>query len=218
MKKVITSILIIFSLFLFACSPSNLSVREASFPTDSVATLSIFSYNGKGESKFGIKNLGHSFLSLTNTSSSDIELCGKTLSPGEEIYFGAWSLSVHFGIWYNVESNYIEFYNKYNGRVSVDKGVTLEEIEKISDFILENDKWSPLNNCSKFAIRLWNSLATDKEKLSENFVNTPAKLIEELKTFENYQVNKPLNFYEDCGYFADLTNESFEFIGGEVYV
>lgn len=218
MKKFITSIFIISCLLCFACSPSNLKTRTATFPPDSVATLTIFSYNGSSESKFGIKNLGHSFLSLTNTSTSDIVLAGKTIHVGEEIYFGAWSLSVHFGIWFNVESNYIEFYNKYNGRISVDKGITAQDLEKISEFIIENDTWSPLNNCSKFAIRLWNNIAKESEKLSLNFVNTPSKLIGELKTFENFQVNKPLSFYEDCGYFANLSDETFEFVGGEVYV
>jgi len=217
MKKIFAIFLIFLSLFSFCCASKTPKTREVVAISDGVATLTIFSYNGSGESRFGIKNLGHSFLCLTNTTENTITLAGKELAPNEELYFGAWSLSVHFGIWYNVESNYIEFYNKYNGRVSVDKQINNAELEKISDFILENDTWSPLNNCSKFAIRLWNKIAKDSEKLTLNFINTPANLIEELKTFENYKVNKPLSHYEDCGYFSGITDETFEFIGGEVY-
>ena len=200
-----------------SCVQTTPEAKIAHFPENSVAVLTIFSYNGKSESKFGIKNLGHSFLCLTNTTENTLTLAGKEVAPNEEVYFGARSLSVHFGIWYNVESNYIEFYNKYNGRISVDKGITQSDLEKISEFILNNDTWSPLNNCSKFAIRLWNEIADGNEKLTLNAINTPAKLINELKRFENFKVNKPLTHYENCGYFSGLTDETFEFIGGEVY-
>lgn len=217
MKKIFATILIVLSLFAFCCSPNAGTTKVAVFEEDSVATLTIFSYNGQGESKFGIKNLGHSFLCLTNTSSNNIVLAGKTVEPNEEIYFGAWSLSVHFGIWFNVESNYIQYYNKYNGRISVDKGINLEELELISDYILENDKWTPLDNCSKFAINLWNTVAKDSEKLTLYAISTPSKLIEELKLFENFKVNKPISVCNKCGYFADLSSETFEFQGGEAY-
>ena len=190
MKKFSLFLILICVFAFFGCSTNKSVKLEATFSTNDVATLSIFSFNGKGESKYGIKNLGHSFLSITNNSTSNITIAGKEIEPNEEIYFGAWSLSVHFGIWYNVESNYIEFYNKYNGRVSVDKGITIEDIETISDFILTNDTWTPVNNCSRFAIRCWNSVAKESEKLNLRLVNTPTKLIKNLKKFENFEINK----------------------------
>lgn len=217
MKKIFAVLVICLSLFAFCCKPNNQNLKTAVFEEDSIATLSIFSYNGQGESRFGIKNLGHSFLCITNTSENNIVLAGKTIEPNEEIYFGAWSLSVHFGIWFNVESNYIQYYNKYNGRISVDKGINFEDLEKISDFILENDKWTPLDNCSKFAINLWNCVAKDSEKLLLNAISTPSKLIEQLKMFETFVVNKPISVCNNCGYFADLSSETFVFQGGEVY-
>lgn len=217
MKKFSLFLILICVFAFFGCSTNKSAKLEATFSTNDVATLSIFSFNGKGESKYGIKNLGHSFLSITNNSTSNITIAGKEIEPNEEIYFGAWSLSVHFGIWYNVESNYIEFYNKYNGRVSVDKGITIEDTETISDFILANDTWTPVNNCSRFAIRCWNSVAKESEKLDLRLVNTPTKLIKNLKKFENFEINKPLNFYTDCGYFSNEASETFVFTGGEAY-
>jgi len=223
MKKILNnSFVVIFILVLlifptFACKEDEVT-RVAKFNEYDVATLTIYSYDGVSESRWGIMNLGHSFLSILNTSSSEISVGGKLVQPNEEISFGAWSLSAHFGIWYNVESYYINNYNKYNGRVSVEKGITIEDIGRINEFIIRHDKWTPINNCSKFAMMLWNRIAKESEKLDVKLIETPTHLIKQLKTFENFQVNKPLNNYIDCGYFNDLSQTTFIFEGGEVYV
>lgn len=220
MKKVLLVLTFIFfaNIFLTGCSYGNLNNRVTSYGADDVAVLSIFTFDGKGESKYGIANLGHSFLSVTNTSSSNINLAGKDILPNEELYFGTWSLSAHFGVWFNVESNYIEYYNKYNGRISISKGITLNDLEILSNHILKNDTWNPLSNCSCFAINAWNSVANETEKLQLNLINTPSNLKKQLLQFTNYETNKPIVNYSTCGYFADLTEDAFVFEGGEVYV
>lgn len=219
MKKLISLIIIIILCpFITGCNYNFGTDRLTCFSNEDVATLNIFTYDGAGESKFGIANLGHSFLSIKNISNTNIILAGKEILPNEELYFGAWSLSTHFGIWFNVECNYIELYNKYNGRISIEKGISNTDLEILSDFILSHDTWNPINNCSYFAIKGWNCVAKEKEKLILNFINTPSNLKKQLKCFKNYVKNKPLEIYNDCGYFSNLSEETFEFIGGEVYV
>ena len=218
MKKVFAFLILLLScLFPLGCNsvPQN---RQTYFSSEDVAVLNIFSYDGKGESKYGIKNLGHSFLSITNTNNESIFVAGKEIKAGEELYFGTWSLSLHFGVWFNVECNYIELYNKYNGRISLAKGVTITDLNKISEYILNNDTWNPLKNCSHFAISVWNSVARESERLNLGFINTPGNLKNQILNFETYVLNKEIINAGDCGYFADLTEDAFVFEGGEIYV
>ena len=65
-KKILIAFLLICVSILFCSCKPVLNNRETKFEITDVATLTIFSYDGKGESKFGISNLGHSFLSITN--------------------------------------------------------------------------------------------------------------------------------------------------------
>lgn len=218
LKRLFVIFCLVVTIFMFTGCKEIEATRTTHFCEDDVAVLSVFSFDGGSESAYGIKNLGHSFLSIKNISNDNIILAGKTIVPNEEIYFGAWSLSVHFGIWFNVESNYIEFYNKYNGRISIEKGIEAEDLETIGEYILNNDTWNPLKNCSHFAIGCWNSVAKEDEKLGLGFINTPSNLIKQLKAFVGFKVNKELNFYSGCGYFADLTEDAFVFEGGEIYV
>lgn len=220
MKKILVCLavfLCFFSSFFLAGCNDTTTVKETIVKESDIAILSIFSYDG-GSSYYGIFNLGHSFLSIKNVSEQDITLAGKTIDAGEEIYIGAWSLSAHFGIWYNIENNKIDIYGSYDGRVSVSTGISNEDVKVLSDFILNNDIWTPLKNCSCFAINAWNSVVEDTEKLNSPLIYTPSNLKKQIKSFKNYETNKELAYCAGCGYFADLTRTTFEFKGNEFYV
>lgn len=218
-KKFLTALLLVCVSILFCSCKPVLNNRETKYESSDVATLTIFSYDGKGESKYGISNLGHSFLSITNNSQKPLELAGKKIEVDEELFFGAWSLNIHFGIWYNIENNYIDLYNKYNNRVSIEMGISNADLDILSDFILKNDTWTVFKNCSYFAINAWNSVALETEKLRTSFiVSTPTFLKNQIMEFKGYSINKPMSFYSGCGYFADLTRTTFKFEGGEAYV
>ncbi len=202
------------SMCFYSCKTDS-KTRRIENIENAVATLTIFTYDGKGESKFGLMNLGHSFLSISNMSQSDIIIGSYKLNSNESVCVGTWSIQEHFGVWYNVESNYIRLYEKYLGRLSVTKYLEENDIETICDFIATHDYWSPIYNCSYFAINLWNSVAKQNEKLDTYLIYSPSKLSSQLKTFQEYQINKSIKTNYDFGYFNETMFVSFNLEGDE---
>lgn len=190
-------------------------VREysTSIAETDVAKLTLFTFNGDGEGKFGLMNLGHSFLSVENISTSPITLLNKNIAPNETISIGTWSILEHFGVWYNVESNYIVQHNKYDGRLSITIGIDNEDISTISEFIKTNDTWNPLTNCSNFALNLWNTVATESEYIKKPVIYTPSHIANEIMKFDNYERNKSIETEDTMGYFDGSTYVSFQIEG-----
>lgn len=211
MKKFLTfCILILLCAYSFcACSQNNIK-HYTTVDSSDVALLSLFTFDGNSESHFGLFNLGHAFLSLENISENNLSIGKNTLAPRKTISIGTWSIKAHFGVWYNVESNYIKDFDKYNGRVSITCGVSLEDIQKINNFINSHDYWSPLNNCSNFALNLWNTIATKEETLEKPLIYSPAKLARALKAFESFEVNRPIETEDKFHYFDGDTPKYFE--------
>ena len=201
-------------LTLLGCGTKGKDSYTSSVEADDIAKLSLFSYNGKGESTWGLMNLGHSFLSFENISDENISILDKVIAPNETISIGTWSILEHFGVWYNVESVYIETTDKYNGRVSATIGVNSEDLEKIVSFISKKDKWNPINNCSYFALNLWNTVAKESEYINTPLIYTPTYIAEELAKFDSYEYNKPIPSSSKLGYFKNSTYVSFDMEGG----
>ncbi len=211
------SIFIFVSSMCFCSCKTEQKTKKVEYIKNHIATMSIFTYDGKGESQFGLMNLGHSFLSISNTSQNDIVIGNYTLNSNESVCIGTWSIQEHFGVWYNVESNYIRLYEKYLGRISVTKYLEKNDIETICNFIATHDYWSPIYNCSYFAINLWNSVAKESEKLDTYFIYSPSKLSAQLKTFKNCQTNKSIKTDYKFGYFNETQYVSFN-LEGDIYV
>lgn len=187
MKK----ILIIVLTFLFlpnivGCS-SKYKDRETSLSSEDDAILTIFADNGDSDSKFLFKQYGHAFLTITNVGTRSFIVGDRQVQPDETITIGLWPIKEHFGVWFNLESNYINEYNKYSQRVSISIGIDLKDIDKITELIDENDKWNVFFNCSKFAVKTWNLVAEENEKIEEKFFVSPNYLHNEIKFFKDYK-------------------------------
>lgn len=132
-----------------------------------------------GSSAFGT----HAFITVRNNSSANINV-GKFsgIAPGKTMSIGTWgNKSEHKGLWYNLEAYFISKYASYGPRVSISYGLTSSQLSTLNSFIINNDKWSTLNNCSSFAVKAWNSIATTNYKLSAGTPNTPKKLADNIK-------------------------------------
>ena len=200
-------ILILFSVimpFLLCGCTSEKNSRKTIIKSTDTALLTIFTFDGKKESSLGLMNLGHSFLSLENISDKPIKIANKTVSPNETIAIGTWSIQAHFGVWYNVESNYISDYNKYDGRLSITTGITDEDIETMTEYILAHDYWTPLENCSCFALNLWNEVVEDSEKLDKMLIYSPSGIASQLRQFDTFEENKEI-LTDDKFYYFDAT-------------
>ena len=211
MKKFLSFfILIMIACFVFASCSVNTTKHKTSVTSSDVALLTLFTFDGKKESKFGLFNLGHSFLSVENISSETITIGKVEVAPNETISIGTWSIKAHFGVWYNVESNYIKDYNKYDGRISITAGISSEDTEKMNNFILAHDYWSPINNCSNFALNLWNTVAEEDEELVRPFIYSPSKIAKALKNFEGYETNREIKTSDKFFFMDENTPKYFE--------
>lgn len=210
---IILFIVVVLSTTLFACKEDNREYKTEINSND-IAKLSLFSFDGNGEEQLGLANLGHAFLSLENISDNNIKLLDRTITPGETIAIGSWSILEHFGVWYNVESNYITNHGKYDGRVSITIGIDNDNLNTLEEFINNHDRWNPIFNCSKFALSLWNTVASDSEYLDKPLIYTPTYVANEIKKFDNYELNKAIITDENMGYFTDSQNASFVMEGG----
>ena len=202
MKKFFVVFCLIICMFSFVgCSNTDNRIRELNVDDSDIAILTIFSDNGDEETNFLYKSYGHAFLSLENISSTNIEFANVTVKPNETIAIGLWSIFEHFGVWFNVESNYIKEYNKYGERVSLSIGITSSDIQKILQVIDENDNWTPLYNCSKFALDVWNTVAQETEKLNDTGFISPNKLVKEIKLFKQHEKLKELITSDEICYY-----------------
>lgn len=121
---------------------------------DFVATMKVVSYTGGGLGS-GVGYNGHSFLIFTNTCSSNITVGHFPVSPGESITIGTFgNRANHVGIWYNIEGCFGTPTTAY----ALVTGLTISELQQVNSTINSSDSWSELsNNCSAFAVRVWNS-------------------------------------------------------------
>lgn len=209
MRKIFSFILLLICVsfgLLTACGKSNTN-RTISVSENSVAEFSLFTHPGSKKVLPLLFNLGHSYLSFTNTSNTTIDLAGYKCEPNETVCIGTWSISKHFGVWYNVESNYDIYDNHYDGRLSLTKQIGMEEVEKLTEFIVNNNKWTILKNCSYFALNCWNYVVESNEQIDTPLIYTPSYIAKQIKQFETYEINRPY-----------ITKTNFGFFSNEVYV
>ena len=104
-------------------------------------------------------------------------------------------------MWYNLEAKYVA-QGAYDGRVSLSMELTSAQLDTINKVIEASDSWSELNNCSSFAVKVWNSVSS--VKLSNGTIGTPTNLRDSIKSKSGYWTN--LNFTQDYKvYYANGT-------------
>jgi len=84
--------------------------------------------------------------------------------------------------------------------------ITQSDLDTINELIAENDTWSLTNNCSSFAVKIWNAVSTIQ--LSAGLINTPNNLIDSIKSQSGYQTNRAVNFFYPIGYMSNGTFHS----------
>ena len=119
--------------------------------------------------------------------------------------------------WINIESNYIRNSNKYDGRYSITKGITSEDITTLNEFMSSHDRWGILKNCSYFALSFWNEVASDSEYIPPKPIYTPKYIEEEIRKFDEHEYNRPIITDNTCYYFDGDKFQEFHFEGDEQY-
>lgn len=157
--------------------------RSVAADDDAVASVTVFASSGDGERVFGLVNLGHAFLMLTNEGEEPLDICGFSLGGGESATISTWSLTKSFGIWFNVESAFVQNRVKYTDRVSVTCPVSAEKLSGLGEYLKEHNTWTPLSNCSAFTLGLYNELAGEENRIEISGILTPKKLKAEISRF-----------------------------------
>ncbi len=209
MKKKLVSYLTIIAVIITFCMNVHAYASNENILADSslidpiVGELTIFASNDGGSSAINIS--GHAFLMFKNVSSSAIKIGGLTVAANKTITFGTWgNKSQHTGIWYNLESYLVIQQGAYSNRVSLTTYISESQISSLNSLISSNDKWSLTNNCSSFAVKIWNTFSS--KSLDAGTVNTPTNLIESIKDIDGYETTKSITASVPIGY---VENGSF---------
>ena len=190
-----------------ACSPQPTTLQSR-VTDDSPAAVTVYAYEPDNEPTYGLLYLGHAFLSFENRSQQPFAIGAITLAPGESCSLGTWSMSHHFGIWYNIESKYIDAAGKYGGRVSLTKEMPLACLDAVNAYIAAHDKWSLTNNSARFASDIFNLVDGDRIDLSG--LATPTRLAKTIHAFDAHEIDRPIENYGKVG-FIDKTGGFAEY-------
>lgn len=189
------------ALTLFGCSSGPLPVADKNTPV--VGKISLVAFNGDSERVPGTVNLGHAFVVVENTSEKDISVGLYGLEPGEEVSIGSWSMSAHFGIWYNIETCYMDLYDRYEGRKSLTVDITEGDVTALGEYLADNDSWSLFRNCSYLALSLYNIACPESEKIDLKGTITPGRLYSYMGSTDKAMTDTEFADYGEIGYFED---------------
>lgn len=160
-----------------------------------VAEISIHSFGD-----WLIKEMGHSFLAIKNTSSRGLYVGKKYVPKGTTVTIGNWgNMKQHIGLWYNLEQYTTTSYEI----VSLHSILSDNELDTLNEYILEHDWWTWEYNCTTFAAEAWNLNSSYKFYFSDT--PYPIDLCNKMKSYSTYQKNVDLDISMASGYFNGNT-------------
>ena len=139
-----------------------------------VVTMRIFSIYDTGSM--------HSWLMFENMTSSTQTVGRYSLKAGDKVTVGTWGNLQYDGVWYNVEAR-----RQLGNHVSTSINLSSSQLSTVSSTIKNNNSWTAINNCSTFAVKVWNSVASTK--LSAGIPNLPTQLAQSIKNNTSYDFN-----------------------------
>ena len=122
----------------------------------------------------------HSWIQVQNIISNPIAVGGLTIPGFKAVTVGTWNGIMnrnHSGIWYGAESACASEFS--NGEsVYLSATLTVAELNRLTAQIRNgaNDTWSLRKNCSYFASKMWNVIATSNNEVSAGLIPTPVNL------------------------------------------
>lgn len=197
--------------------PNFLSSKSSISPMASssfVAILYVFSdptSSTIGSSGLSIDLGTHSFVTVKNISTSNITIGGLSgIAPNKTVSLGTWgNKSEHKGLWYNLESKFVNNNSAYGGRVSIGWAITATDLNSLNSFVYNWDKWSLLNPCSSFAVNAWDSVLGQYPSYKINAITcggTPIKLANGIKNHPMLSYTKGASVpYDYVAYYAQGT-------------
>ncbi|MFJ7917286.1 MULTISPECIES: hypothetical protein [unclassified Lysinibacillus] len=154
--------------------------------TNAVAGLTIYASSDADNGSSIPSTSGHAWITVSNYKSTSISV-GKLsgIAQYKLISVGTWgNKSEHTGLWYGLESKFVS-QGAYSNRVSLSMDLTQAQLDTINSKIINGDSWSTLNNCSSFAVDVWNSVSSVKLSAGST-IKTPTTLGDSIKSKTGY--------------------------------
>lgn len=173
-----------------------------------VAEILLFAFDGKSDRVPFTLNYGHSFVVIKNLSNTNIYINNYCLSPNNICSISSWTQSIHFGVWYNIELEYLKL-GRYKGRISIRQKITNDQLILIGDVIKNNDKWTLNQNCARLSLDIFNACIDKKIEAKQSI--KPKELYKIIYSFkekeQDVEFNEPHN---SVGFFAGDTFHEFK--------
>ena len=135
---------------------------------------------------------GHAWISVKNTSSTNLTVLGFSLKPGSELYLGTYgNLPLGNGLYWSREpyaaTNLGE---SFAGRASLTQDVSSSQLTTLTSWVKTHNLWTLINNCSWFAAAAWNTVAVNKVSAGW-LIPTPSLLKASIMSKTGWVLNKP---------------------------
>ena len=226
MKKICSSLVLVFTM-LFIFSQSAFASELGNSTTEAIPTKDLFSLNASTIVPYAVDpnavaNLtiyassdsqnssipstsGHAFITIQNYKTTSVTV-GKLsgISQYKTVSIGTWgNKAEHEGLWYNLESKFIS-QGSYPNRVSLSMDLDATQFNTVNSLIVNSDSWSTLGNCTAFAEKVWNAVATSSKQVSNGTFNTPTALRDSIKSKAGYLTGSAVPYHYSV-YYANGT-------------
>jgi hypothetical protein len=148
------------------------------------AQLTVYATATGTASAFNIS--GHSWISVKNDTTANIQVLGVSISPGYELYMGTYGNQGANTVWWNLEPHNA---STYAGRVSLTQSLSSSQFSTLVTWINGHRFWKLLQNCAWWAASAWNTVSTNK--VSAGIIPTPSQLKSSIMSKTGWISNKP---------------------------
>lgn len=139
----------------------------------------------------------HAWIVITNYGSAK-KIGNYNVPYNGSVTIGTWGNTTPKGLWYNKERNRISDFQNNNNTVYLQTTMYESQISSINNVINNGNSWNLLtNNCTHFAIRIWNAAGGT---FIPN-IHTPMSLREKIMTYYGYKTGT-----NDAGFRAASSN------------
>ncbi len=169
-----------------------------------IAELTLFATGERGKVSPMLAAEGHAYCSVKNVSDLPITLGkGYILPAAATVTIASWEFDAHAGIWYNIEPTYVD-QGWFVERKSITRDVDESALERMNEYLSDDgvDKWTLFQNCTHFAVGLWNTAADGSGDVIDFKGLTPTVLEKQIVRFVGYEKGK--SHESDCpiGYYS----------------
>lgn len=106
---------------------------------------------------------GHTWIYIENLTNGSIQVGAVIVPKGKGVSVGTYGTTIAdgAGLYYNVEAWRYRNVDPIDW-IHISKDLTEADLEKVSNKIVNTNKWSYILNCAYAAIRIWNTVPGDK--------------------------------------------------------